>query len=816
MDEELEQRGVTPESFFDQATETRETVQAVQKTSNSNLSLLNELKERVRKIEVKLFDEEDRRQKEEMEAKVKEQNEKAEGASLGDKGGVKEPEQKGLMGQVGSFLSNFIGGIVGGSVGFTLAGIGGMIGGVVNLGKKALDLGKNFREKLFGKKKKDKKGGKVKTDKLMGVVEEEEEEDKDKEKKEKGQNIFGRVLGGIKKIISDFDGTPGSRETKDTKGSPKGEIKEEEVKEEKPKFYADYINEGAEISEIGPGDFSIIYPDGRSTILSSVGMGGGGETLEERFNDNVKGIIQYDKEKKERDLEFGKRMHKNFPDKYNSDGTRKKSKTKDKKKDRRGILGMIGGGIDKLTGNLTDFDRRGGKTFGATRVATGMLDFVTADMFDLDKRGKMDLFGMRKNMKNKKNKEAFENNPNVKNFRKLQEHVKNPTENLVIETEDGRTLRKGDEGFEEEYNKHFNSKEYKKKEQELKKIEERADKESKQYEEEIYKKHPELLEAFEFNQGGLVQKYNQGGEVDSVPAMLTPGEFVVTKDAVEKVGADTLKGLNASVGATNKPSLSNLEVGFGGVDMSLFEKKQTSVGGLDSSFMIDGEKQYLTPSQIKKQLTKMNVPYKELLNGMVIPDAAKIAAAEEPKWYDTTRQVITETVPDGKMRENMINELDKFMKNFTGSGGDFRDTSQIESEMNRYIPGTIENLGLQITESANKNKPKKKGLFQTQNFNEGGLVQPVIESKNESGEMELIQNLSQSVGSNSQNINVIQAQTQAMNPPNNNPQTTVPAEPSNTTLTGLQDTDAPIPFAMLLKQNAQRYLNLGNNAMVIS
>ena len=45
MDEELEQRGVTPKSFFDQATETREMVQTVQKTSNSNLSLLNELKE---------------------------------------------------------------------------------------------------------------------------------------------------------------------------------------------------------------------------------------------------------------------------------------------------------------------------------------------------------------------------------------------------------------------------------------------------------------------------------------------------------------------------------------------------------------------------------------------------------------------------------------------------------------------------------------------------------------------------------------------------------------------------------------------------
>ena len=76
------------------------------------------------------------------------------------------------------------------------------------------------------------------------------------------------------------------------------------------------------------------------------------------------------------------------------------------------------------------------------------------------------------------------------------------------------------------------------------------------------------------------------------------------------------------------------EIGFGGGDMSLFEKKQTSVGGLDSSFMIDGEKQYLTPSQIKKQLTKMNVPYKELLNGMVIPDARKNGFPDKmPEYY---------------------------------------------------------------------------------------------------------------------------------------------------------------------------------------
>ena len=62
---------------------------------------------------------------------------------------------------------------------------------------------------------------------------------------------------------------------------------------------------------------------------------------------------------------------------------------------------------------------------------------------------------------------------------------------------------------------------------------------------------------FGFNQGGPVfdnDNDTSNNDVDSVPAVLTPGEFVVTKDAVEKVGVDTLEGLNASVGATNKPS----------------------------------------------------------------------------------------------------------------------------------------------------------------------------------------------------------------------------------------------------------------------
>ena len=56
----------------------------------------------------------------------------------------------------------------------------------------------------------------------------------------------------------------------------------------------------------------------------------------------------------------------------------------------------------------------------------------------------------------------------------------------------------------------------------------------------------------EMNKGGEVPG---SGNTDTVPAMLTPGEFVMTKEAVQKYGLDTLEGLNAAAGGTNKPTL---------------------------------------------------------------------------------------------------------------------------------------------------------------------------------------------------------------------------------------------------------------------
>ena len=57
-------------------------------------------------------------------------------------------------------------------------------------------------------------------------------------------------------------------------------------------------------------------------------------------------------------------------------------------------------------------------------------------------------------------------------------------------------------------------------------------------------------EGVEMNKGGEVPGK---GDKDTVPAMLTPGEFVMSKGAVEKYGVQTLEGMNAAAGGTNNP-----------------------------------------------------------------------------------------------------------------------------------------------------------------------------------------------------------------------------------------------------------------------
>ena len=51
----------------------------------------------------------------------------------------------------------------------------------------------------------------------------------------------------------------------------------------------------------------------------------------------------------------------------------------------------------------------------------------------------------------------------------------------------------------------------------------------------------DALKPKKMNVGGVVPGY---GDQDTVPTMLTPGEFVIKKEVVEKVGVDNLKAVN--------------------------------------------------------------------------------------------------------------------------------------------------------------------------------------------------------------------------------------------------------------------------------
>jgi len=67
-------------------------------------------------------------------------------------------------------------------------------------------------------------------------------------------------------------------------------------------------------------------------------------------------------------------------------------------------------------------------------------------------------------------------------------------------------------------------------------------------------------ETQEFKEGGFV---SGPGGVDKVPARLTAGEFVMSKGAVQKYGADTLSNMNAAGGGTNIPTLGGYSEGGG-------------------------------------------------------------------------------------------------------------------------------------------------------------------------------------------------------------------------------------------------------------
>ena len=58
--------------------------------------------------------------------------------------------------------------------------------------------------------------------------------------------------------------------------------------------------------------------------------------------------------------------------------------------EKRSLGSRILGGVDALSGNLLDLDKKGGETFGMGRVYGGVLDAVTGNRFDFDRKNSVE------------------------------------------------------------------------------------------------------------------------------------------------------------------------------------------------------------------------------------------------------------------------------------------------------------------------------------------------------------------------------------------------------------------------------------------
>ena len=107
--------------------------------------------------------------------------------------------------------------------------------------------------------------------------------------------------------------------------------------------------------------------------------------------------------------------------------------------------------------------------------------------------------------------------------------------------------------------------------------------------------------------GGGFNKFNEGGfvsgpeGVDRVPAKLTAGEFVMSKGAVQEYGTETLAGMNAAGGGTNRPKGNKFEGGglVGNLN-TMTKSKGPSEGGLG---MTGGGKDFIGSDQKNLRFT---------------------------------------------------------------------------------------------------------------------------------------------------------------------------------------------------------------------
>ena len=428
------------------ATETLKGLQAIVQSLQIDVESLKE-SEQIRKNEEedRRFKEEDAQQKKEMieraEAVKGEKGEKGEEGEKGEDGSQEEPKKapqdKGL-------LNTLFGGLVGvGAMGL------GALGKILNpFGSRKVNKTRN-RDLLTKTTDKDtpvtsfaKKGGVAGflNRKLFGGGKDKESEEKKDIKNEikseikqelnlkddkKGVSVdkkdglfsgLSNFVGNVKKKISNFDGTPGSRVTKNKPQEVGATNPESEGKGGEDTSYSESFSYKGRLDpatlEFIPDEGSL--PPGvplekaqQDVYKSKIKM------LEFDFRSNIReGMTREDaiesygpqsnlyrfKENYNKTLEFGGYeldVGKHYDSIKNSYSGKKKGKGQDSslKGEKRGFKGVVGGVADSLTGGFFNFDKRGNTKLQDFQQGTA--DTLTGGIFDFDKKGsnKLQRFG---------------------------------------------------------------------------------------------------------------------------------------------------------------------------------------------------------------------------------------------------------------------------------------------------------------------------------------------------------------------------------------------------------------------------------------
>jgi len=224
-----------------------------------------------------------------------------------------------------------------------------------------------------------------------------------------------------------------------------------------------------------------------------------------------------------------------------------------------------------------------------------------------------------------------------------------------------------------------------------------------------------------------VQKMNKGGVVpgsgntDTVPAMLTPGEFVMSKGAVQKYGADTLAGMNAAAGGTNKPKLGRYNEG--GKVQTLSEKLGHTRGVMTDPEEIKQEKEYMLKFVNEERALQGLPPLQEVTVAPGVEFTKMMGPGPRTKEYISTEDDIiggTRTKTRSKTVEGHGTKLSGEISQLTDEDREkfYAENPYMRTLVNIKDQVELDNLGADISASA-----KMNGGGLVQNFQGGGLVQ---------------------------------------------------------------------------------------------